>query len=248
MFEVRDDSTGRTTGAQEALFTMADIIYQVPSCNNGNGVAAAAADIADHVAEINNLLFQLKALKTATVEAEESIGGHILAIKAAEPNDWESIVKSRCGLSRSRAYELMAIADGTKTTEQVRAADAAKHRRLRAARREAVRDVPDSERERAAARAQRDELEERHTRQIARYEAEIARLSDAKSLSSKQDVLLAALEKIEKLLSEARGLSAHYVQNRLEIIWRIHKAQARATSAMKAATGKSTDSAMKVAA
>jgi len=43
-------------------------------------------------------------------------------------------------------------------------------------------------------------------------------------------------------LSEVRGLSKHYAQHRLNIIWKINKAQNLATSAVKAATGKSTDS------
>src|SRR6516225_4508346 len=55
-----------------------------------------------------------------TAEIEKEIDRHILAIKTAEPNNWEAIVKARCGISRSRAYELMAIAEGVKTTEQCR--------------------------------------------------------------------------------------------------------------------------------
>jgi hypothetical protein len=39
----------------------------------------------------------------------------------AASNEWETIVREQCGLGRSRAYELMAIADGKTTLEKVRA-------------------------------------------------------------------------------------------------------------------------------
>jgi hypothetical protein len=51
----------------------------------------------------------------------KSAGIHIAEIKDKRPDDWEAIVKDECGLGRSRAYELMAIADGRTTLEKVRA-------------------------------------------------------------------------------------------------------------------------------
>jgi hypothetical protein len=239
---------------------MLDIVKSFPSCN-GNGAVAAptmgAASVDVHVESINILLPRLKQI-TADLEAE--IGGHIAAIKAAEPNDWEAIVKTRCGISRSRAYELMAIADGTKTVEQTRHETNARQVRFR--QNQAVRYVTDEKTSatidtqivdelRLAHKrelAQRDELEEGYKRQITRFEAEIARLSDAESLNSRHDVLLAALKQIDELLSEVRGLSEHYVQNRQSIGRKIIKAKTLAASAVKAAAGKSTNSAMKIAA
>jgi hypothetical protein len=238
---------------------MLDIVKSSSSCN-GNGAVAAptmgAASVDAHVESINILLPKLKQI-TADLEAE--IGGHIAAIKAAEPNDWEAIVKARCGISRSRAYELMAIADGTKTVEQNRRETNARQVRFR--QNQAVRYVTD---ERASATtnaqivderlahkrelAQRDELEEGYKRQITRFEAEIARLSDVESLSFQHDALLTALKQIDELLSEVRGLSEHYVQNRQSINSKIIKAKTLAASAVKAAAGKSTNSAMKIAA
>jgi hypothetical protein len=50
----------------------------------------------------------------------KSAGIHIKEIKQKEPAFWEGIVRHECGLGRSRAYELMAIADGKTTLEKVR--------------------------------------------------------------------------------------------------------------------------------
>jgi hypothetical protein len=49
----------------------------------------------------------------------KAAGIHIKEIKE-QSEDWETIVRKRCGLRRSRAYELMAIADGKTTLEKVR--------------------------------------------------------------------------------------------------------------------------------
>jgi hypothetical protein len=51
----------------------------------------------------------------------KAAGIHIKEIKEKQPEHWESIVRDKCGLGRSRAYELMAIADGKTTLEKVRA-------------------------------------------------------------------------------------------------------------------------------
>jgi hypothetical protein len=51
----------------------------------------------------------------------KAAGIHIKEIKQRESEHWEAIVRDKCGLGRSRAYELMAIADGKTTLEKVRA-------------------------------------------------------------------------------------------------------------------------------
>src|SRR5262245_32159550 len=45
--------------------------------------------------------------------------------------EWESLVKTKAGIGKSRASELMAIADGTKTVEEVRAGTAQRMKQLR---------------------------------------------------------------------------------------------------------------------
>jgi hypothetical protein len=226
--------------------------FKVPFSTNG-GTAVATIPTTDdtvalHVRAINYLITRLKEV---TDEAEKHVGAHILAIKAAEPNKWEGIVQTRCGISRSRAFELMRIADGTKTVEQTRRETNA--RQIKYQRKRGVRYITDKKeqaaaKDLAAANAKIITLEAGHQRQIDRFQAEIARLGDAKSISSERDALLAALKEIEVLLSEACGLAKHHEQNRVAIRWKIIKAKDFATSAVKAVTGKSANSAVKVAA
>jgi hypothetical protein len=64
---------------------------------------------------------QARARRAQVEEYQTAIGQHIAAIKKARPDDWEDIVKAECNLGRTRAYELMAIASGTKTVKQTRA-------------------------------------------------------------------------------------------------------------------------------
>jgi len=77
--------------------------FKVPSVTNGSTAVTVttvdATSVAAHVEAINILIPKLRQI---TGELKEEIGRHILAIKTAEPNDWEAIVKARCGLSRSR--------------------------------------------------------------------------------------------------------------------------------------------------
>jgi len=215
--------------------------------------ALATVDLDTHIQSINTLVPALKKAKREFVRDREQllvmIGGHILAIKAAAPNDWEMIVKAKCGLSRSRAYELMAIADGTKSTEQTRRATNArkiKHRENN----QVVRSGTDKQ-EQAAATTQMAELQAAHARQIDRFKAEIAQLSDAEALRFERDQLQAVLSKIDKLLAEARGLTEHFVHNRSDIIAKINRAQILANSALqpgKGATGNSANLPVKRAA
>jgi hypothetical protein len=73
-------------------------------------------------------------------------GQHLKTLKAEHGGtwaEWESLLKTKIGIGKSRASELMQIADGRKTVDQTRAADAAKHKRLRARRAaDAARNAP----------------------------------------------------------------------------------------------------------
>jgi predicted RNase H-like nuclease (RuvC/YqgF family) len=131
-----------------------------------------------------------------------AIGQHITAIKAARPDDWLQIVETECGLGRSRAFELMAIADGRKTAAQTRAANTERKRKERS-----------RESETSRIRSDIGELE------LARdHFAGELRLAERKisELESKNEDLQAQLlfecklrEGIIELLHEARGLACH---------------------------------------
>jgi hypothetical protein len=97
-----------------------------------------ASLIRDHVKAINALGAKLAHAGTKIEQYQAAIGQHIKAIKLASPDGWENIVKAECNLGRSRAYELLAIADGTKTVEQVRAESAERKAKERA---KSLRDV-----------------------------------------------------------------------------------------------------------
>jgi hypothetical protein len=77
--------------------------------------------VAEHCRQINALATKLERAENKVEQYQVSIGQHIAAIKKAQPDDWQEIIKAQCNLGRSRAYELLAIADGTKTPAQVRA-------------------------------------------------------------------------------------------------------------------------------
>jgi hypothetical protein len=64
-----------------------------------------------------------------------SAGQHLKTLKAdhaATWAEWEAVLRDRVKISTGRASELMQIADGRKTVAGLRAADAEKHKRLRA--------------------------------------------------------------------------------------------------------------------
>jgi hypothetical protein len=78
-------------------------------------------------AQVLTLTRRVKALiekgDRAADKAEQfykAAGIHIKEIKDKRPEDWESIIREVCDVGRSRAYELMAIADGKTTLEKVR--------------------------------------------------------------------------------------------------------------------------------
>src|SRR5262249_42215737 len=98
--------------------------------------AAAAVDsaqllIRDHVNAINALSAKLAHAATKIEQYQTAIGQHIKAIKLASPDDWENIVKNQCHLGRSRAYELLAVADGTKTSAEVASATTERSKKRR---------------------------------------------------------------------------------------------------------------------
>jgi len=224
--------------------------FKTPPLNNGSTAVVTTVgttSVDAHVGAINVLITKLKAVTTKfkeiTAEIEEAIGQHIKAIKIAEANNWEDVVKARCGLSRSRAYELMAIADGTKSVEQVRYETNVRkirHRQIKPS-------VPGTDGKELAAEvnAKIVSLEAGHKRQIARFEAEIARLSDASALSFERDALLAALNQVDELLIEIRGLNRHFTENRISIVSKINRAHEVAARVLKSATFKSTNSPVK---
>ena len=92
-----------------------------------NGGDSAALNVGDRASAWGGLARRVKALieraDKAADKAEQfykSAGLTIKEIKEKFPN-WEAIVRDECGIGRSRAYELMAIADGRTTLEKVRA-------------------------------------------------------------------------------------------------------------------------------
>jgi hypothetical protein len=74
----------------------------------------------------------------ARAKAEDwyiTAGQHLKTLKAEHTGtwaEWEIKVKERAGIGKSRASELMQIADGRKNVEEIRAVDAEKHRKQRA--------------------------------------------------------------------------------------------------------------------
>jgi hypothetical protein len=104
------------------------------------------------------------ALKHAKGEVKQeqyliAIGKHIAAIKEEYPDKWETIVEERCSIKRSRAYELMAIANGTMTVEQLRLKKAESMRRARSARPQRGGQDKDADGEEAEAEDDAEELE-----------------------------------------------------------------------------------------
>jgi hypothetical protein len=113
---------------------------------NNHVYSPAQAGLSHHIQSINALIERLRRAEIKVEQYQVSIGRHIAAIKTARPDDWEDVVKTECNLSRSRAYELMAIADGSKTIEQTR--DQANARKIK--HRKSVRSGTDNVGERPA--------------------------------------------------------------------------------------------------
>jgi len=184
-----------------AVTMTADVTSLV--AGNGNTTILDA-----HIQAINELVSKLKPVTREAEEFQLAIGQHILS---------------------SRAYELMAVADGTKSTEQTRRETNA--RKLKHRQNCAVRSGTDKK-ELAAIDTQIAEIRAAHVRQIDRYKRELAQLSDAEALRFERNGLRVALGKIEQLLTEARGLTGHFVHNRSDIVARINRARNLANSAL----------------
>jgi hypothetical protein len=66
-------------------------------------------------------------------EHYKAAGIHLKALRDGSPSKaaWEELIKSKCGIGASRAYDLIAIADGRKTVADVRLGTAKRMRSLR---------------------------------------------------------------------------------------------------------------------
>jgi hypothetical protein len=92
---------------------------------------AKQANVDEHVRKINVLVEKVDHNEDKIEQYYRSIGQHIAAIKSEKPDDWLTIVGTQCNLKKTRAYDLLAIANGTKTVEQVRGATALRVRESR---------------------------------------------------------------------------------------------------------------------
>jgi chromosome segregation ATPase len=177
-----------------------------------------------------------------------SAGQYLIALKAEHTGtwaEWAVLVQEKAGIGKSRASELMQIADGTKTVEGIREATAEKVRQIRARKSSPVRTgenageptaiISKITKELESAQAHNAELETAHERdedRLARFENELAELADAKALKAKNDALRATLENISKLLSEASALAAHLSQNRNDVLGKMQRAKTAADTAL----------------
>jgi hypothetical protein len=65
-------------------------------------------------------------------------GQQIKALQKLFPDNWETLIKEHCGIGRSRAYEIVAIADGRSSIEEVRAGNAQRQKISREKKSESV--------------------------------------------------------------------------------------------------------------
>src|SRR5262245_44662199 len=203
---------------------------------NNHVYSPAQAGLSHHIQSINALLEKLRRAETKVEQYQFSIGPHIAAVKTERPDDWEDVVKTGCNLSRSRAYELMAIADGSKTIGQTRDqanARKIKHRKsVRSGTDNVVEGPADNDAPASAAivSTETTAVGTPTTEQAAGAVAEELRLTKIKAAGLEAEIaalkdenarLRKVLEGGQKLraqisetLREARGLSGHLPQNR----------------------------------
>jgi len=76
--------------------------------------AAAQAELSlqHHIKAIKALLPKFERAERDFDNYGRTIAAHIAAIKKECPKGWEDVIKEECKIGRSRAYELLAIADG----------------------------------------------------------------------------------------------------------------------------------------
>jgi hypothetical protein len=89
--------------------------------------------IAQLIKEIKTFVKKGDKAKDKSEQYYVAAGIHLRTLKSQAPNPaaWEQLIKSRCGLSRSRAYDLIAIADGRKTVAELRLGTAERMRKHR---------------------------------------------------------------------------------------------------------------------
>ena len=184
-------------------------------------LATKATNVNPHIQAINALVDKLAHANRKVEEYQIAIGQHIKAIRLAEPNNWESIVKTECRLGRTRSYELMAIADG-KSVEQARA-DTARRVREHAARKREARPLANGRRELVAAQNRLATTCAAYETQIDRFKIELAELKDQKALRAELHAQRAALEDIDRLAGEVRALNTHPEHNRDAITEKINQ-------------------------
>jgi hypothetical protein len=98
------------------------VVASVEPTNGGTNAALNSASGWGGLARRVKALIE-KADKAAD-KAEQfykSAGLTIKEIKEKYPDDWEAIVRDECGIGRSRAYELISIADGKANLAMIRA-------------------------------------------------------------------------------------------------------------------------------
>jgi hypothetical protein len=84
------------------------------------GQIATTPDAAPLCHEIKTLIEKAQHAEAKAQQFYISAGQKIEELKKLFPDNWETLVKEQCGLGRSRAYEILAIADGRATVEEVR--------------------------------------------------------------------------------------------------------------------------------
>ena len=85
-----------------------------PKARAADGYRLAAAkpvDVDFDVRSINAVVERLDKAEGKVDQYYRTISQHIAAIKRAKPDDWKEIVKTQCKLGRTRAFELLAIAE-----------------------------------------------------------------------------------------------------------------------------------------
>jgi hypothetical protein len=195
-------------------------------------------NVQSHLDAINKVIRDIKVDQSKRKDLQRAIanywvvvGQHIRAIKLAEPNQWEALIKAHCGLSRSRAFELLGLADGTRTIEQIR--NQANVRQTR--RRQSVsHGLAAALREVKELQARLADIEAKHEREIAAYRAELAGLKNENTLKANYAKIRATLENNDKLMGEARAFTSHYAHHQEDIVSRIHRAKDASAETLKA--------------
>jgi hypothetical protein len=126
--------TSQRAAGSEELFRGAS---NPPDINNQDD------DAVDEAQLIKKIKVYVEKGDKAKDKAEQYYASAGLLLKTLNENspskaEWEKLIKSKCGLSTSRAYELIQIADGRKTVADVRLANTKRKRKERS-----VRDVTD---------------------------------------------------------------------------------------------------------